>query len=151
VTAGELRVATRADLGDLLEAERTSFPGGPQDAWLLAPLIMDQGAWLYRAPEELLGYALVMARMSHPGVAFLFSFAVLPEARGRGVGRAFFRALTEELAARGFRELELYVAPENVAALRIYEGAGLARAGLHEGLFGPGEDRLELRGPLRPA
>lgn len=145
---GTLRVAAREDLPALLEAERKSFPGGAQDEWLLAPLVMDRAAWLYEDAASLLGYALIMARSSSPGTAFLFSFAVLPDARGRGVGRAFFTALREALTARGFQELELYVAPGNEAALRIYRGGGLREVAHHAALFGPGEDRLELRGGL---
>ena len=155
-TAGALlRVATRADLPALLRAEQACFPGGAQDEWLLAPLVMGEGAWLFLEPAsgDLLGYALVMARCSRPEAAYLFSFAVLPTSRGHGVGRTFFAALGEELAGRGYRALELYVRGDNAAALRIYRGAGLEDVGFHEALFGPGEDRLELRGalPLRPA
>lgn len=143
-----LRAAGRGDLPALLEAEHLSFPGGAQDEWLLAPLVLDEGAWLYEDADGLLGYALVMARLRRPETAFLFSFAVLPAARGRGVGRDFFAALAAALARRGFEELELFVAPQNTAALRIYQAAGMEEVGSHEDLFGPGEDRLELRGPL---
>jgi ribosomal protein S18 acetylase RimI-like enzyme len=51
--------------------------------------------------------------------------AVVPERRGRGVGRLLMRALLENARAAGVRRLTLEVLAGNTAALRLYEGAGM--------------------------
>lgn len=56
--------------------------------------------------------------------AFLTEFYLLPEQRGRGLGRAAL-ALAERLAAElGARALHLMVRPDNAAAFRLYLAAG---------------------------
>ncbi|HKG13883.1 MAG TPA: GNAT family N-acetyltransferase [Pyrinomonadaceae bacterium] len=51
--------------------------------------------------------------------------AVVPERRGRGVGRLLMRALLEKARAAGVRRLTLEVLAGNTAARRLYEGAGM--------------------------
>jgi hypothetical protein len=52
-------------------------------------------------------------------------FGVVPELRGRGVGRLLMGALLESARAARLRRLSLEVLAENVAARRLYEGAGM--------------------------
>lgn len=52
-------------------------------------------------------------------------FGVVPELRGRGVGRRLMRALLESARAASLRRLTLEVLRENTAARRLYEGAGM--------------------------
>jgi ribosomal protein S18 acetylase RimI-like enzyme len=47
-----------------------------------------------------------------------------PDARGRGLGRAFVLALLSEATTLGWADIFLRVHPENAAALRCYRGAG---------------------------
>jgi len=49
---------------------------------------------------------------------------LLPEARGKGVGRHAMRFLEQRLAAAGSPGLHLQVDPRNEAALRFYEAIG---------------------------
>ena len=58
-----------------------------------------------------------------------------PEHRGRGYGRAVVRALAAELATahtHGTRAVPVfcYIAEDNVASLRIFEGLGFTRRDL---------------------
>lgn len=56
--------------------------------------------------------------------AFLTELYLLPEARGRGLGREVI-AMIEALAVeRGARALHLVVRPENEPAVRLYQSAG---------------------------
>jgi aminoglycoside 6'-N-acetyltransferase len=56
--------------------------------------------------------------------AFLTELYLVPAARGRGLGRRLLDALLDDLRARGFGALHLQVRAENVAAQRLYLGAG---------------------------
>jgi ribosomal protein S18 acetylase RimI-like enzyme len=56
--------------------------------------------------------------------AFLTELYIVPQARGRGLGRAAL-ALAEEVARdHGAHALHLMVRPENASARRLYEAAG---------------------------
>lgn len=52
-------------------------------------------------------------------------FGVVPELRGRGVGRLLLKALLESARAAGLRTLSLEVLAENTSARRLYESAGM--------------------------
>lgn len=56
----------------------------------------------------------------------LAGMALVPEARGRGVGREFMARLMEEARARGERTMELEVIEQNEPAVRLYRGCGFA-------------------------
>ena len=58
------------------------------------------------------------------GLASLTSVGVLPEARGRGYGRLITAVATRAGLAGGARLVWLAVAPDNTAALRLYETLG---------------------------
>ncbi len=51
---------------------------------------------------------------------FLTEFYLVPEARGRGLGRALLAAAEATAESRGTRALHLMVRPENVTALALY-------------------------------
>jgi ribosomal protein S18 acetylase RimI-like enzyme len=52
-------------------------------------------------------------------------FGVVPELRGRGVGRLLMEALLESARAARLRRLTLEVLSQNVAARRLYEAVGM--------------------------
>ena len=60
-------------------------------------------------------------------VAHLESLAVLPQARGSGVGSALIDSAFEYFRNRGLTEITLSVMDGNDAALRLYERYGLRR------------------------
>jgi ribosomal protein S18 acetylase RimI-like enzyme len=57
------------------------------------------------------------------------AIAVVPNARGRGIGEALLRALLEHARGDGFRAISLSVDPENRRALELYERLGFERVG----------------------
>jgi len=59
--------------------------------------------------------------------AFLKDLAVRPDLRRRGLGRALLLQCFAVLRARGADRLDLKVEAANLAALRLYEGAGMVR------------------------
>lgn len=72
--------------------------------------------------DEVAGVAALAVRADAGWVA---GFAVVPEQRGRGRGRELMSALLERARACGLRRLSLEVLARNIAARRLYEGAGM--------------------------
>ena len=58
------------------------------------------------------------------GKAGIYAFGVVPEHRGRGLGRAIFTAALHLLAAEGWAGFALEVETDNTPALRLYESCG---------------------------
>lgn len=92
------------------------------------------------------GFAL--GRLAGPE-AELLTIAVLPTARGRGLGGRLLAALETGLAGRGVVELFLEVSHVNTPARRLYARAGFAEVGRRPGYYRPAEcapsDALVLR------
>lgn len=74
------------------------------------------------------------------GEADLLRIAVLPEARGCGVGRDLLRACTEALKGMGIDTLHLEVRVSNTPARRLYAAEGWTEDGLRSGYYRDGED-----------
>jgi RimJ/RimL family protein N-acetyltransferase len=56
---------------------------------------------------------------------------VVPQARGRGIAKEALRLLSDwGFAALGLGRVQVFVAPENLAALRLAESAGFKREGV---------------------
>lgn len=94
----------------------------PSDAGMLL------GAW---EGEELRGHACLywtFSSVSARDVVLLNDLYVVPEARGRGVGRALIEAAAGFARARGAASLTWYTAPDNLAAQRLYDTTGAARS-----------------------
>lgn len=79
-----------------------------------------------------LGYAVVALHggpddtwVTGDRIAEVETLAVVPEARGRGIGTALLDRVDEELATLGVHDLRIAVVPANVAAMRFYERRGL--------------------------
>lgn len=101
------------------------------------PIAVD-AAWLARRArieQHDLGQSLVARQGgSIVGVAglairgytgWVCGFGVVPERRGRGLGREMMKALLEGARACGLRRLSLEVLAGNTAARRLYEGVGM--------------------------
>lgn len=69
------------------------------------------------------GYALVLYHRN-ASLARLYSIAVAPEARGRGLARALVAELERRALARGMTRLRLEVHVDNAAAQRLYREMG---------------------------
>ena len=70
----------------------------------------------------------------------LLRIAVLPEARGRGLGRRLLSAVLERLAARGATVCHLEVSAGNPEARRLYRSAGFHAVGRRPAYYGDGSD-----------
>jgi ribosomal protein S18 acetylase RimI-like enzyme len=75
-------------------------------------------AGLFREPPAAPDPALEVPSMALVGIG------VLPEERGRGVGKELVQRFEKEAAARGMRSLSLSVYPDNQSARQLYERCG---------------------------
>ena len=71
-------------------------------------------------------YSTILTSMSHAGTLGTF---VLPEWRGRGVGRALFEATRRFANAAGYRKLVIFVRATNQPAQAFYGALGFAACG----------------------
>lgn len=85
-------------------------------------------------PGTLLGQLFVLLRSeADPTVAdgrqraFIHSFRVRPELRGRGLGSRLLNTAQRDLRERGYQWVYLHVARDNPGALRLYERHGYQR------------------------
>jgi|GEM_PF-1033176 len=91
--------------------------------------------------DVLLGYALVALASFD---AELEAILVAPQARGTGVAKALLRAVIESARDAGAERLLLEVRASNVAAIGLYQAAGLALDGVRRGYYPaaePGQPR----------
>ena len=77
--------------------------------------------------------------------AEVLTLAVLPEARGKGVGQGLLTALLDTAAGRGAAGVFLEVAEANAPARRLYAKAGAQEVGRRRRYYADGADALVLR------
>lgn len=144
-------VIRRADARDLDAIDRIEGRSFSRDRFPRRNLrrVLDSAASLFLialtdgAPS---GYAMLLFRR-RAAVARLYSIAVDPDFRGRGVAEELLAEAGRQAAARGADRLRLEFRPSNGAAQRLYERAGFAFLERRPGYYDDGEDaiRMELR------
>lgn len=143
------RLQAAADLDAVLAIEEASFNNPTSREWYESEL---------QRPDVCYVYVLRAARgASAPAVAGFCAFwkvidqihinnlAIHPEARGRGLGRYLLARVLAEAERLGAPYATLEVRRSNVAACRLYEGAGFRLAGVRTSYYThPIEDALIL-------
>jgi ribosomal protein S18 acetylase RimI-like enzyme len=129
-----IRLATAADapmLGRLLHAFNVEFGESTPDAGLIAeraaPLIENGELTVLFVGQRPDGFAQLRFRPSiYTGAldAYLEELYVVPENRGRGLGRALLEAAMAHARDRGAAHIELNTSETDVAARALYESAG---------------------------
>lgn len=121
----EIRPARESDLPVLVEIERICFQIDRLTRRSFQRIMRRGHAVMLVAELEgrVVGYALVFF---HAGtsLARLYSMAVLPQCRGRGIGRALLAAAEQAARNQGRVYLRLEVHRDNAKAIRLYEDAG---------------------------
>ena len=133
------RVA-EADLTELLPLMRAYcdfYEVAPSDEALLAlsrALIADperEGVQLVaREEDRAVGFATIFwswATTSAERIGVMNGLFVAPEARGLGVAEALIEACRAECAAHGAGKLTWQTAPDNAAAIKVYDRVGATR------------------------
>jgi ribosomal protein S18 acetylase RimI-like enzyme len=119
-----LRRAGPEDVGTLARVQAGVF-GDPEDA-VRRSIQEDTAAAEDRFYLGLLGDEPVSSLkvIFVDSRAAIYAFGVLPQYRGRGLGRQMFVRLFETLRPEGWMRFMLEVEPDNAAALALYQGLG---------------------------
>jgi len=123
--------------------ERTSFHEERFQRWLLQSIIVEKGFFTLVAlmEGEVVGYGSIHLS-GNP--ARIISIAVLPEQRGKGIGRSLLKALETESLSMGIMSLCLEVSMSNLVALHLYLSSGYELKGTIPGYYGEGKDAFYM-------
>jgi putative acetyltransferase len=102
-------------------------------------LIEHHALWVLQHEERVVGYAA--APESVPGVRSI-GMAILPEARGRGGGRALLKAVQDDARANDVHKISLEVWTDNARAIALYASAGFEVEGLRREHYRRKDGRL---------
>jgi len=145
-----MRRATVDDLDAVMAIETSVFV---TDAWsrdgMRQELASPDGWYLVATPEAddtvVEGYAGLLALPGAPD-ADVQTIAVVPEARGRGLGRALMGQLLAEARRRGAREVFLEVRADNPGAQHLYASLGFEALAVRPRYYMPdGVDAVVMR------
>jgi ribosomal protein S18 acetylase RimI-like enzyme len=145
-----LRRAEERDLDGLVRLEQRCFDLDRLSRRSLRHFLRRGRASLLVAERQgggLVGYALVTLRRG-ARVARLYSIAVDPAERRRGLGGRLLRAAESAARQAGAEELRLEARASNRAAIAAYEAAGYRTIGRYPGYYEDGADALRFAKPL---
>lgn len=103
----------------------------------------------HSAPDNtcVVGYALLLLRRGTQ-LTRLYSIAVLPEARGRGLAERLITALEERALIRGKRFIRLEVSCSNQGAIALYKRLGFHQFGMYCDYYDDHSDALRMQKAL---
>ena len=143
----EIVPASFRDLNALRKLERICFE---KDAWplfdLIAVLTFPDVVRLKAVEDErMVGFVAGDPRPSQ-GFSWIATIAVLPEYRGRGIGRALLQACEEQLRTP---RVKLSVRASNQAAINLYEQQGYRTTDIWKSYYNDGENAIVMEKNLR--
>ena len=148
-SGGQLLLLGIEDRQALVALEQEIFPEDPWTAGMIAQEL-SSGRSVYFgvcvnddvAAPVLCGYAGIAVGID----ADVMTMGVLPNFRGRGLGRVLMDALIDVARCWGSERVFLEVRESNAAAISLYENSGFEVVGRTKGYFrNPREDALNMR------
>lgn len=127
------------DLNMLISLEKEAFGQGGLGEFEIPAFALFGAIYLFFVNDELAGHAIVV-RYFEKDAAFLYSFALKKEFRGKRLSQKFLEMVLSEIKKK-FNVVYLTVKPDNEPALRIYKKAGFYPVELIKDFYGKGEDR----------
>jgi ribosomal protein S18 acetylase RimI-like enzyme len=146
-----IRPAVADDLEALVELEQRCFEYDRLSRRSFRHFLASDTAECLVAEEagRLVGYALVLFH-GRTALARLYSMAVAPEQRGRGLGRTLLHAAEAAALDGGAAVMRLEVNPGNEAAVALYRSAGYADFGVYRAYYEDDSDALRMAHALVP-
>lgn len=144
-TAETIRLATSDDVPRLLEIESRAFDHDRLSRRSFLHFLTRGHAvcLVAEAGGQLLGYALVLLRRT-TALARLYSLAVDPAVRGRGLGARLLEAAERAAHDEGALFLRLEVRPDNAKAIALYESRGYRHFGRYLDFYEDHADALRF-------
>lgn len=146
--AGRLRVAQPGDLDGILALEQAAFPPEdcfPRRSW--RGLLVTPSALCMVVDEHRVIGSIAWLLRSTSTLARMYSLAVHPDARGRGLGRRLVAESLRKLPRR-VDTLGLEVRSDNGAAVGLYCALGFLETARLPDYYGPGRSGLRMRASL---
>jgi len=147
-----VRPAELGDLDALVALENRSFETDRLSRRSFRHLMTRGHAAILVAEETdgaVSGYVLLLFSAG-TSAARIYSIAVDPDARGRGVGRLLIEAAEAAAGTQECSEVRLEVRKDNADAIRLYEALGYRRFGVVSDYYEDHEDALRYRRSLAP-
>jgi ribosomal protein S18 acetylase RimI-like enzyme len=139
-----VRRATAGDIEAMLRLE-SEFPTDRLDRRHLRHLLVRANADVFvldHAGAAIANAVTLYRRGSRS--ARLYSLAVAPAQRGRGLGATLLAAAETAASQRGCERIVLEVRPDNAAALRLYRARGYVVTGTRKEFYEDGSEALRL-------
>jgi ribosomal-protein-alanine N-acetyltransferase len=139
--------ATWRDLNALRHLEKACFPKDAWPLWDLIGVLTLPNVVRLRAftDSQMIGFIAGDVRLAE-STAWIATLGVLPEYRGRGIGRALLQECEQRLDVR---RVQLNVRTSNQIAIELYQTSGYQRAGIWPNYYQDGEDALVMEKELR--
>ena len=140
------RTWTAQDVERLAATERACF-SDPWSQEMLQTEILHAAACgvIAETDGEMIGFAYGKVYFDE---GELYKIGILPKFRGKGAGKALYRAWEEAIKARGARTVFLEVRVSNVSAIGLYTQEGYAQTRIRKGYYADGEDCFEMKKEL---
>jgi len=154
-----IRLAVRSDLDQLVMLEKRCFDADRLSRRSLAHFIKAEHSQLVvvealDAPGVILGYLLILFRRG-TNLARIYSIAVDPDVRRRGLSRLLMFESEALAAARGVSFMRLEVNEQNLSAKTLYGSLGYHPIAHLKAYYEDGSNGLRMekriRGPVRPS
>lgn len=121
ISIEEVRVYDPALIRTIIEIDLMTY-SEPTWSRATANLMLRYGhTWLLKADAICIGTCHFLRSWDNPAEAVLFSMAIRPGWRGRGLGKRFLQGVIADLPALGVRSIVLEVDANNRYAIRLYE------------------------------
>jgi [ribosomal protein S18]-alanine N-acetyltransferase len=85
-----------------------------------------------RYPSGVVAYAMTMKL---PNEVHLLNISVARLSQGKGIGRAYLKALVDDARHKKAEGMLLEVRPSNIAAINLYKTEGFSQVGLRKGYY----------------
>lgn len=144
-----IRIATIADLANLLNLEHACFTSDLLSKRSLARLLQSKSAGILVIEESLvlMGLAIILFRKNSSN-ARLYSFAIHKDYRNKGLAALLHNAMEEFVKKNERTVLTLEVDKKNKAAISFYEKHGYQHFGMYHKYYQDGADALRMKKTL---
>lgn len=147
-TGVEIRRATRADVAAMTALEAEIFDYSRMSRRSFVNAVTSPSAHCHVMVDNtsgaLLGYSILFTRRGSR-LWRLYSLALAPQARGRGLARQLLEYLLSYARTQGAAQLGLEVKCDNKAAIKLYEQLDFALIDVLPGYYDDGIDGYKMR------
>lgn len=150
VPSVRVRAARASDAAGILQLEQ-SFPGDRMSARSVRHFLRAPGACVRVAVIGAgVAGAIILLLRRNSRWARIYSVAVDPQWRGRGIGRRLVLAAEADARRRGCAGVALEVREDNAGARALYDDLGYHPDAVLPGYYEDGAPGIRLRKPFKP-